>query len=99
LLNDVIKKEKIKISEDAKLVLCELANNSARDLLSLLEQLIQINKNITLKLIEETFLLSNKERIIIVDFRYAKSLLLFSLFLITSFPYCFSYCTVLYFYL
>ncbi|MBO6022910.1 hypothetical protein J6P51_02860 [bacterium] len=61
LLNDVIKKEKIKIAEDAKLVLCELANNSARDLLSLLEQLIQINKNITLKLIEETFLLSNKE--------------------------------------
>ncbi|MBR4486532.1 hypothetical protein IKS57_04170 [bacterium] len=61
LLNNVCNKEIIKISEDAKLVLCELANNSARNLLSLLEQLIQISKDITLTLIEQTFLLSNKQ--------------------------------------
>ena len=61
LLNTVCTKEKIKIAEDAKLVLCELANNSARNLLSLLEQLIQIKKDITLTLIEQTFLLSNKQ--------------------------------------
>ena len=61
LLNTVCTKEKIKIAEDAKLVLCELANNSARNLLSLLEQLIQIKKDVTLTLIEQTFLLSNKQ--------------------------------------
>lgn len=81
LLNNVSKKEKIKIAEDAKLVLCELANNSARDLLSLLEQLIQINKNITLKLIEETFLLSNKETLfdlldLILNLKEKESLLI-----------------------
>lgn len=61
LLDLVIKNEHITIDSDAKTILCELANGSARDLLSMVEQLLNYdNKNITLDIINQVFALTNK---------------------------------------
>ncbi|MCV3754215.1 DNA polymerase III subunit gamma/tau [Ureaplasma zalophigenitalium] len=55
LLQDVIKKEKIEMTEDAQNILINLAQSSARDMLSLLDQLNTSDQKIDLQTIQSVF--------------------------------------------
>ena len=63
LIKRIISNENIKIDEDACQLLIELAKGSARDLLSNIEHLRQINNQvIDVNLINQTYCLTNKKQ-------------------------------------